>query len=206
MIRALELSVPASEALAFSNARLRVTWDDREQPSIDAPVALFFGAGILYNRDDREYLVKAFPSVIQYRGRPCPPALVLPDAVLPLGATIELVGAGRQRRSTTSASPCATRRSPIRPTTSATSTPPTAIIPRPRSARTWCCSTPRRRKAAATGRAASSAPPTPSPTTPCSTRSRAIRASSSTTARRRRRKAPAARSGAAAATTGAGAP
>ena len=29
MIRALELSVPASQALAFSDARLRITWDDR---------------------------------------------------------------------------------------------------------------------------------------------------------------------------------
>ena len=43
------------------DARLRITWDDRAQPSIDAPVALFFGAGILYNRDNREYLVKALP-------------------------------------------------------------------------------------------------------------------------------------------------
>ena len=34
---------------------------NRSEPSIDAPVALFFGAGTLYNRDDREYLVKAFP-------------------------------------------------------------------------------------------------------------------------------------------------
>ena len=29
--------------MAFGRARLRVTWDDRPQPSIDAPVALFFG-------------------------------------------------------------------------------------------------------------------------------------------------------------------
>ena len=44
-----------------------MTWDDRKEPSIDAPVALFFGAGVLYNRDGREYLVKAFPSFIRYR-------------------------------------------------------------------------------------------------------------------------------------------
>ncbi len=62
----LEFSVPAEEAVAFSRARLRVTWDDRAAPSIDAPVALFFGAGTLYNRDGREYLVKSFPNVIRY--------------------------------------------------------------------------------------------------------------------------------------------
>jgi hypothetical protein len=66
VIRALELSVPRAEALAFSNVRLRVTWDNRAAPSINAPVALFFGAGLLYNRDNREYLVKSFPMVIRY--------------------------------------------------------------------------------------------------------------------------------------------
>jgi len=65
-IRALEFSVPREQALAFSRARLRITWDGRAEPSIDAPVALFFGAGILYNRDNREYLVKAFPMVVRY--------------------------------------------------------------------------------------------------------------------------------------------
>jgi hypothetical protein len=66
LVRALEFSVPRDEAIAFSRARLRVTWDDRSQASIDTPVSLFFGAGILYNRDDREYLVKSFPMVIRY--------------------------------------------------------------------------------------------------------------------------------------------
>src|SRR5206468_6166561 len=46
--------------------RLRVTWDDLAGPSIDAPVALFFGAGTLFNRDDREYLVKGFPISIRF--------------------------------------------------------------------------------------------------------------------------------------------
>jgi len=66
MIRLLEFSVPRDQALAFSNARLRVTWDGRPSPSIESPVALFFGAGILYNRDNREFLVKAFPMNIRY--------------------------------------------------------------------------------------------------------------------------------------------
>jgi hypothetical protein len=41
-------------------------WDRRKEASVDAPVALFFGAGTLYNRDDREFLVKAFPSFIRF--------------------------------------------------------------------------------------------------------------------------------------------
>ena len=68
MIRAVDISVPRARALEFSKARLRITWDGRPQPSIDAPVALFFGAGLLYNRDNREYLVKSFPMVVRYDG------------------------------------------------------------------------------------------------------------------------------------------
>lgn len=60
-VRAVEFSVPEAEALAFGRARLRAAWDGRTAPSIDAPVALFFGAGTLYNREHKEYLVKAFP-------------------------------------------------------------------------------------------------------------------------------------------------
>ncbi len=66
MLRAIEFSVPKSEAIEFGRARLRVTWDGGKAPSIDAPVALFFGAGTLYNRDEREYLVKGFPMFIRY--------------------------------------------------------------------------------------------------------------------------------------------
>jgi hypothetical protein len=66
MVRALEFSVPRDQELAFSKAHLRVTWDGRGTASIDAPISLFYGAGILYNRDDREYLVKSFPMVVRY--------------------------------------------------------------------------------------------------------------------------------------------
>lgn len=65
-IRALTFSIPIDKAAAFENARLRITWDGRVQPSVDAPMALFFGAGTLYNRDNREYLVKAFPVSIRF--------------------------------------------------------------------------------------------------------------------------------------------
>ena len=61
--------------------------------SIDAPMALFFGAGILYNRDNREYLVKSFPMVIRYG-----PDRVYLSCYFPMpffrSARVELIGAG----------------------------------------------------------------------------------------------------------------
>ncbi len=66
MIRALEFAVPKAHAIEFGRARLRVTWEDRSQPSIDAPVALFYGTGTLYNRDNRQHLVKAFPTHVRF--------------------------------------------------------------------------------------------------------------------------------------------
>src|SRR5262249_27128995 len=69
MLRALELDVPRASAVAFSRARLRVTWDGRDAPSVDAPVALFYGTGTLYNRDGREYLVKGFPVHVRDDGK-----------------------------------------------------------------------------------------------------------------------------------------
>jgi hypothetical protein len=66
VIRALEISAPRKDAVLLGRGRLRITWDDQRHPSVDAPIALFFGAGTLYNRDGREYLVKAFPMNIRY--------------------------------------------------------------------------------------------------------------------------------------------
>lgn len=66
MLRALQLSAPRSSAIDFGRLRLRVTWDGRPDASIDSPLALFFGAGTLYNRDHLEYLVKAFPMHIRF--------------------------------------------------------------------------------------------------------------------------------------------
>jgi len=65
-LRKLQFSVPLDQAIAFGRARLRITWDGRREPSVDAPVSLFFGAGTLYNRDQREYLVRSFPMSIRY--------------------------------------------------------------------------------------------------------------------------------------------
>ncbi|MGA3095061.1 MAG: DUF2961 domain-containing protein [Bryobacteraceae bacterium] len=93
MVRALEFSVPRDQALDFSKARLRVTWDGRGTASIDAPISLFYGAGILYNRDNREYLVKSFPMVVRYD-----PNRVHLSCYFPMpffrSARVELTGAG----------------------------------------------------------------------------------------------------------------
>jgi hypothetical protein len=68
MVRKIALSIPRKQALELGRARLRITWDGRKDASVDAPVGLFFGAGTLYNREDREYLVKAFPVNIRFVG------------------------------------------------------------------------------------------------------------------------------------------
>lgn len=93
VVRAIEFAVPRERALEFSQARLRINWDGRGEPSVDAPIALFFGAGILYNRDNREYLVKSFPMVVRYaKDR------VFLSCYFPMpffqSAAIELVGTG----------------------------------------------------------------------------------------------------------------
>src|SRR5262249_20806411 len=91
MLRALELTVSKEAAVAFSRARLRVTWDDRRQPSIDAPVALFYGTGTLYNRDGRDYLVKGFPINVRDDGKKVHLACYFPMPFF-RSAKIELVG------------------------------------------------------------------------------------------------------------------
>ncbi|HEY7208685.1 MAG TPA: DUF2961 domain-containing protein [Bryobacteraceae bacterium] len=92
VIRALEFSVPQDQARAFQKTHLRLTWDGREQPSVDAPIALFYGAGTLYNRDNREYLVKAFPVNIRFANGRIYLACYFPMPFF-RSARIELVGA-----------------------------------------------------------------------------------------------------------------
>lgn len=94
-IRALMFTVSQEQALAFGHVRLRVTWDDRAQPSISAPVALFYGAGTLYNRDHREYLVKAFPVNIRFADNKVYLACYFPMPYF-RSAHVELVGSGEQ--------------------------------------------------------------------------------------------------------------
>ena len=90
-VRKLSFSVPRAQALAFGRARLRVIWDGRQAPSIDAPLALFFGAGTLYNRDGRDYLVKAFPAYVRFREARVELACFFPMPFF-TSAQVELVG------------------------------------------------------------------------------------------------------------------
>jgi len=94
MVRKIELSVPREAALSLGKCRIRVYWDGRKEPSIDAPVALFFGAGTLYNRDEREYLVKALPASIRFHGAQVTLACYFP---MPFFRSMraELIGNGR---------------------------------------------------------------------------------------------------------------
>jgi D-arabinan exo alpha-(1,3)/(1,5)-arabinofuranosidase (non-reducing end) len=71
MLRSLQFTIPRDQAIEFGRARLRITWDDLPRASVDAPIALFYGAGTLYNRDDHEYLVKAFPVTIRFDAANC---------------------------------------------------------------------------------------------------------------------------------------
>ncbi len=64
VIRAVKIELP--QDAAADDLRIRITWDDRAEASVDAPLPLFFGAGTLYNRDGREFLVKAFPMNIHF--------------------------------------------------------------------------------------------------------------------------------------------
>ena len=67
-IRAIKFTVPRDKAYEFGKCRLRITWDDRWHPSVDAPIDLFFGAGHLHNDNDREFLVRGLPMVVRYTG------------------------------------------------------------------------------------------------------------------------------------------
>jgi Protein of unknown function (DUF2961) len=93
-IRALTFSVAREQAANFKDVHLRVTWDGRQQPSIDTPIALFYGAGSLYNPDSREYLVKAFPVSIRFANDRVYLSCYFPMPFFK-SARIELTGAGQ---------------------------------------------------------------------------------------------------------------
>ena len=94
VVRAIDFSVPTADALGFGRATLRITWDGRAQPSVETPVALFFGAGTLYNRTNAEYLVKAFPVHIRFNGDRVELACYFPMPFFK-SARIELLGNGQ---------------------------------------------------------------------------------------------------------------
>ncbi len=66
VIRRLAFRVPENSAEAFRRARLRIWWDDRNQPSVDAPAGLFFGTASLMRDEGQEYIVKSFPMTVRY--------------------------------------------------------------------------------------------------------------------------------------------
>jgi Protein of unknown function (DUF2961) len=68
MIRRIAFRVPDEAVDGFANARLRISWNGRKEPSVDAPVGLFFGAGSMLRDADQEYIVKSFPMTIRYEG------------------------------------------------------------------------------------------------------------------------------------------
>ena len=68
VLRALKFRVKEPHAFNFGKCRLRITWDHRLHPSIDAPLDMFFGAGQFHNDDGREYLVRGLPLSVRYRG------------------------------------------------------------------------------------------------------------------------------------------
>jgi hypothetical protein len=89
-IRALKIAVPRAEAPALSDARIRITWDDRATPSVEAPLGLFFGAGLLHNRTGGRHLVKAFPVNVRYEDNLVHLACYFPMPFF-RSATVELV-------------------------------------------------------------------------------------------------------------------
>ncbi len=93
-LRALTFSIPEDQAAAFKSVALRLTWDDRAQPSVDVPIALFYGAGTLYNREKREYLVKSLPVSIRFHEGRIELACYFPMPFF-RSAHIELVGGGQ---------------------------------------------------------------------------------------------------------------
>lgn len=66
MIRRIAFSVPEKSADHLANTRLRIFWDNRPRPSVDAPLGLFFGAGSLLRDPNQEFIVKSFPMTIRY--------------------------------------------------------------------------------------------------------------------------------------------
>lgn len=65
VLRRLAFRVALDGADALARCRLRIWWDGRAQPSIDAPLGLFFGAGSLMRDPGQEYIVKSFPMTVR---------------------------------------------------------------------------------------------------------------------------------------------
>jgi hypothetical protein len=97
VVRALRLTIAKDQALNLSRATLRATWDDRSEPSIQAPVALLFGTGSLYNRANAEYLVKGLLTNVQFTATEVSLSIYFPMPFF-RRAHLEIVAAGGELR------------------------------------------------------------------------------------------------------------
>ncbi|RLC46109.1 MAG: hypothetical protein DRI23_12750 [Candidatus Cloacimonadota bacterium] len=86
-IRAIKFSVDKQDAVNLGSSWLKITWDDRKIASIDCPVAMFFGAANLYNRDDREFLVKSIPVSIKFTEINCELSCYFP---MPFSSSVKI--------------------------------------------------------------------------------------------------------------------
>jgi hypothetical protein len=93
VVRVVRFVVPTSSAHDLETAHLRIAWDGHRDPSVDAPVPLFFGTGTFVNRANAEFLVKSLPAVVRFTGSTLELSMFLP---MPFqrSARIELVGGG----------------------------------------------------------------------------------------------------------------
>ena len=94
MIRAIEFSAPRERAIEFGRSRLRIFWDGRPLPSVDAPLALFFGTGTLYNRDHRRIPGESFSRQHPFRRAEGVSRLLLSHAILQIGKAGIGIGSG----------------------------------------------------------------------------------------------------------------
>ncbi|MBS2026890.1 MAG: DUF2961 domain-containing protein [Deltaproteobacteria bacterium] len=92
-LRAIKLTANLADATSLESVHIRITWDSRSQPSVDAPLPLFFGTGNFYNRTGREYLVKAFPVTVREANSQVELSSYFPMPYFH-GAHVELVGGG----------------------------------------------------------------------------------------------------------------
>ena len=72
-VRFIKLTAPATAAAALGRARLQITFDGRAAPSVDAPIAMLHGCGILQeskhaSSTQDQTLVQAYPVSVRFRG------------------------------------------------------------------------------------------------------------------------------------------
>jgi hypothetical protein len=67
-LRDITFRVPRADAVAFANQRVRISWDDERQPSVDAPLKYLVGAGGGIYEPARGPLVRSYLSSAESDG------------------------------------------------------------------------------------------------------------------------------------------